>query len=78
MLLTVLLGSLPLKVVAAKALSTAVASAAASYKQGIVLINADYLKKNSLAEAARKETQKNLNSAYANILEVNGYGVSLD
>ena len=65
------------KVVAAKALSTAVASAAASYKQGIVLINADYLKKNSLAEAARIETQKNLNSAYANILEVNGYGVSL-
>ena len=65
-------------VAASKIQSLAVAKAAANYKQGIVLIEGDFLNMNALAENARKESHKNANSVFASVLATNGYGVSLD
>jgi uncharacterized repeat protein (TIGR02543 family) len=65
-------------VAASKIQSLAVTKAAANYKQGIALIDRDYLNMNFLAENARKESHKNSNSVFASILETNGYGVTLE
>ena len=65
-------------VAASKIQSLAVAKAAANYKQGIVLIDRDYLNMNTLAENARKDSHKNANSVFAGILETSGYGVTLE
>lgn len=65
-------------VAASKIQSLAVTKAAANYKQGIVLIDRDYLNMNLLAENTRNESHKKANSVFASILEANGYGVTLE
>ena len=65
-------------VAASKIQSLAVAKAAANYKQGITLIDRDYLNMNLLAENARKDSHKKANSVFASILDANGYGVTLE
>ncbi len=63
------------KVVAAKALSTAVASAAANYKEGILVIASDFIKQNTAALGIRDMAIAKAENDYRSSQELAGYGV---